>query len=124
MKDVSLKSTQKELKAWVKHHVPVRGDRILWGKPLFSDMKKKKSRQGEEVEDDPEGSVSKHEGNDLNNTVGEQSQEADRSEHGEEINRRNERRLGVQRNNNVMLQGAQLWRLGLMVILVAQPNDH
>ena len=96
----------------------------MWGKPLFSDMKKKNSRQGEEVEDDPEGSVSKHEGNDLNNTVGEQSQEADRSEHGEEINRRNERRLGVQRNNNVMLQGAQLWRLGLMVILVAQPNDH
>ena len=30
-KDISIKSTKTALKAWVKHHIPVRGDRILWG---------------------------------------------------------------------------------------------
>ena len=65
--DGCLKSTKKELKAWVKHHLPVRGDRILWGKPLSNDMKKKKSRQGEEGQDDPEGSISHIVVNDLNN---------------------------------------------------------
>ena len=37
-KDVKVKATKTELKLWVKHHVPVRGDRILWGRPLTGDM--------------------------------------------------------------------------------------
>ena len=41
MKNVRLKATQSELKQWVKHHVPVRGDRILWGKPLTGEMKRR-----------------------------------------------------------------------------------
>ena len=41
MKDARLKTTQTELKQWIKHHVPVRGDRILWGKPLTGEMKRR-----------------------------------------------------------------------------------
>ena len=32
--DINLRSTKTELKRWVKHHIPVRGDQILWGKML------------------------------------------------------------------------------------------
>ena len=52
-KDIALKSTKTALKSWVKHHVPVRGDRILWGRPLSGDMRrKKKGNQRQEDEDD------------------------------------------------------------------------
>ena len=40
-KDVNLKATKIELKEWVIHHVPVRGDRILWGKPLTGEMRRR-----------------------------------------------------------------------------------
>ena len=43
----------------MKHHVPVRGDRILWGKLLSGEMRKKKRDQGlkgAEKGNDPEGS--------------------------------------------------------------------
>ena len=43
-RDVKLKATQKELKQWVKHHVPVRGDRILWGRPLTGEMMRRRRR--------------------------------------------------------------------------------
>ena len=58
-KDITLKSTKKELKVWVKHHIPVRGDRILWGKPLSGDMRRKK-KNNEETDggDDQEGAES------------------------------------------------------------------
>ena len=45
--NIAQKAVKRELKAWVKHHVPVRGDRILWGQPLTGDMKKKKAKEGE-----------------------------------------------------------------------------
>ena len=50
-RDVKLKATQKELKQWVKHHVPVRGDRILWGRPLTGDMRRKR-RENEVLEEE------------------------------------------------------------------------
>lgn len=30
--DLSFKSSKKALKAWIKHRVPARGDKVLWGK--------------------------------------------------------------------------------------------
>ena len=42
-----MKSVKKDLKAWVKHHVAVRGDRILWGQPLTGDMRRRKAKVGE-----------------------------------------------------------------------------
>ena len=32
--DISLKSSKEKLKAWIKHRVPPRGDKVLWGKLL------------------------------------------------------------------------------------------
>ena len=32
--DLSFKSSKQSLKAWIKHRVPPRGDKVLWGKPL------------------------------------------------------------------------------------------
>ena len=32
--DFSLRSSKKALKSWIKHRVPVRGDKVLWGKPM------------------------------------------------------------------------------------------
>ena len=32
--DMKLGASKLKLKEWIKHRVPVRGDRILWGKPL------------------------------------------------------------------------------------------
>ena len=47
-KDMKLKSSKNELKQWVKHHVPVRGDRILWGRPLTGEMRRRKRGLGGE----------------------------------------------------------------------------
>ena len=41
-KDVSLKSTKKELKEWVRKTIPVKGDRILWGQKLTGETKRKR----------------------------------------------------------------------------------
>ena len=56
-KDISMKAVKKELKAWVKHHIAVRGDRILWGQPLTGDMRKKrkKTKEGESGSGDGDG---------------------------------------------------------------------
>ena len=43
--DVTQKVTKTQLKAWVRHHVPVRGDRILWGKLLTGEMRRKLRNQ-------------------------------------------------------------------------------
>ena len=32
--DLSYKSSRQALKGWIKHRVPPRGDKVLWGKPL------------------------------------------------------------------------------------------
>ena len=32
--DLELKASKDKLKDWIKHRVPVRGDRILWGRPM------------------------------------------------------------------------------------------
>ena len=103
MKDVSLKSTQIELKAWVKHHVPVRGDRILWGKLLTSDMKRKR-KQGEEGEDDPEGSVLQHIENDMNEATEKESvntQGEERTVYEEDLSIQNTRRSSIESNEKV-----------------------
>ena len=44
--DVSLKSTKEELKKWIKHHIAVRGDRILWGRLLTGDMRRIRRANG------------------------------------------------------------------------------
>ena len=44
--DVTQKSTKTALKDWVKHHVPVRGDRILWGRPLVGEMRRRGRTNG------------------------------------------------------------------------------
>ena len=41
--DNMLRSTKLELKRWVKHHIPVRGDRIMWGKKLIEEKRQKKA---------------------------------------------------------------------------------
>ena len=53
-RDVKLKATQKELRQWVKHHVPVRGDRILWGKPLAGETRRRRSASVENGDEGPE----------------------------------------------------------------------
>ena len=45
-KDFNLKATKTELKQWVKHHIPVRGDRILWGRALSGEMRRRKRNPG------------------------------------------------------------------------------
>ena len=45
-KDVKVKATKTELKQQVKHHAPVRGDRILWVRPLTGEMKRRKRGNG------------------------------------------------------------------------------
>ena len=55
--DVKLKATQKELKQWVKHHVPVRGDRILWGKTSSRRNKEKKEWKNGDGDVGPEPGV-------------------------------------------------------------------
>ena len=46
VKDISLQSTKKELKKWIRGSVPVKGDRILWGQRLTGEMERKR-RHGE-----------------------------------------------------------------------------
>ena len=43
--DITRKATKNELKRWVRHHVPVRGDRILWGRALTGDMRRRGGAQ-------------------------------------------------------------------------------
>ena len=57
MKDISIKSIQTELKACVKHNIPVRGDRILRGKPLPGDKMEKEIKMRSEGGEDPEGTA-------------------------------------------------------------------
>ena len=41
-KDATKKTTKTELKSWIRHHIPVRGDRILWGSPLTGEMRRRR----------------------------------------------------------------------------------
>ena len=50
--DMTKKSSKNELKKWIRHHVPVRGDRILWGSPLTGDMRR---RRGVNLDGGPGG---------------------------------------------------------------------
>ena len=45
--DVTQKITKIWLKAWVRHHIPVRGDRTLWGKPLKGEVRRIHRNQDE-----------------------------------------------------------------------------
>ena len=58
--NISLKAVKKELKAWVKHHIPVRGDRILWGRPLTGIMKRRKAKESEPNDEEGAGEVVRH----------------------------------------------------------------
>ena len=49
--DTTLRSTKTELKRWVKHHIPVRGDRILWGKKLSEEHIRRRANEAEESEE-------------------------------------------------------------------------
>ena len=53
-RDVKLKATQKELKQWVKHHVSLRGNQILGGRPLTGEMMRRRRRNGAAEEEDGE----------------------------------------------------------------------
>ena len=50
----------------MKHHVPVRGDRILWGKPLTGEMRRRTRAGAGEAggggPDGPDGGVFKRQG--------------------------------------------------------------
>ena len=54
VKDISLLSTKKELKKWIKGTVPVKGDRILWGQKLTGEMKRRRkhNQAGSERDND------------------------------------------------------------------------
>ena len=54
-KDVTLKSTKKELKEWIRRSIPVKGDRILWGEKLTGEMMRKTRRGPRDPEDDGNG---------------------------------------------------------------------
>ena len=43
--DMTRKHAKKELKKWIKHVIPVRGDRVLWGQPLTGDQRRKRARE-------------------------------------------------------------------------------
>ena len=45
--DLNLKISKLKLKEWIKHRVPVRGDRILWGKSLVRRVAQKAEQGGE-----------------------------------------------------------------------------
>ena len=51
--DITLRSTKTELKRWVKHHIPVRGDKILWGKKLTKEHMRIANETGESEEPEP-----------------------------------------------------------------------
>ena len=52
--DMSKKPAKEELKKWIKHTIPVRGDRILWGQSLVGDQRRRRAR-GEHGPQDPGG---------------------------------------------------------------------
>ena len=51
--DITLRSTKTKLKQWVKHHIPVRGDKILWGKKLTKEHTRIANETGESEEPEP-----------------------------------------------------------------------
>ena len=39
------KSTKEKLKKWIRHVIPVRGDRVLWGQQLTGDRRRQRNRE-------------------------------------------------------------------------------
>ena len=121
-KDISLKSTKRDLKAWVKHHIPVRGDRILWGKPLSGDMKrKKKINQETDGGDDQEGPQSPESVNDIHEAEEdslEYTEEASHTVTGVQQWKSNEKSAGEEGRGNITVLKFRWWKLWLMAILI------
>ena len=43
--DIKKKATKEKLKRWIKHVIPVRGDRVLWGQQLTGDRRRQVNRE-------------------------------------------------------------------------------
>ena len=43
--DMTKRKGKEGLKKWIKHVIPVRGDRILWGQPLTGDQRRRRARE-------------------------------------------------------------------------------
>ena len=114
-KDVKVKATKTELKQWIKHHVPVRGDRILWGRPLTGDMRRRK--RGNRDEEADSGGTELENLSDVPRQEEQHAVERQQDEGGvqlEEQQRRMESSQGPRRNK---VKGVKLglWMLLLML---------
>ena len=45
--DMTKKHAKEELKKWIKHVIPVRGDRVLWGQPLTGHQRRRRARENQ-----------------------------------------------------------------------------
>ena len=43
--DISKKPVREALKSWIKHTIPVRGDRVLWGQSLVGERRRRRARE-------------------------------------------------------------------------------
>ena len=53
--DIKKKPTKEKLKKWIKHVIPVRRDRVLWGQQLTGDRRRQVNREDRELQDHGEG---------------------------------------------------------------------
>ena len=53
--DMTKRTGREELKRWIKHTIPVRGDRVLWGRPLTGDQRRRRGRTDQQPQDPEEG---------------------------------------------------------------------
>lgn len=49
--DMTKKAVKEELKKWIRHVIPVRGDRILWGKPLVGEQRRRRAKENRRPHD-------------------------------------------------------------------------
>ena len=55
--DMTKKTPKEVLKKWIKQTIPVRGDRILWGRFLTRDQRRRRARETQGPKDQGEGTT-------------------------------------------------------------------
>ena len=55
--DMTKKPQKENLKRWIKHTIPVRGDRILWGQPLTGAQRRRRAREDQGPQDQGGGTA-------------------------------------------------------------------
>ena len=78
--DINLRSKKTQLKWWVKHHVSVRGDKIMWGRSLTGEMRGRRVNGGGGEEPDPPESPRVGNGEEEHQSRLEETQDDDNGE--------------------------------------------